>query len=67
MMTTGPEIFITLARSESELLLAESTYEHMKDTESHHLVHHSDLNCINCGCCGGLIAALLLMRVCNTV
>jgi hypothetical protein len=64
--TAGREKFVTLAGSEP--LLAEAAYELMKNIESnpvHHLAHHSDLNCVDRGRRGELVAALLLMKACD--
>ena len=64
--TAGREKFVTLAGSEP--LLAEAAYELMKGTKSnpvHYLAHHSDLNCVDRGRRGELVAALLLMGACD--
>jgi hypothetical protein len=61
--TAGRERFVTLAGSEP--LLAEAAYEIMNNTRSspvRHLAHHSDLNCVDRGRRGELVAALLIMR-----
>ena len=49
----------------SEPLLAEAAYELMKGTQTNpvrHLAQHPDLNCIDCGRCGELVATLLIMQ-----
>jgi hypothetical protein len=64
--TAGREKFITLAGSEP--LLAEAAYELMNRTSwspVQHLAHHSDLNCVDRGRRGELVAALLIMRACD--
>jgi hypothetical protein len=64
--TAGRDTLVTLAGSEP--LLAEAAYELMKGTQSnpvHHLAHHSDLNCVDRGRRGELVAALLIMRACD--
>src|SRR6266576_3305520 len=64
--TAGRDTLVTLAGSEP--LLAEAAYEYMKGTKSnpvHHLAHHSDLNCVDRGHRGELVAALLIMRACD--
>jgi hypothetical protein len=61
--TTGFEKLVTVAGSEP--LLAEAAYELMKGTQTnavHHLAHHSDLNCIDRGRRGELVAALIIMH-----
>ncbi|KAH9977426.1 hypothetical protein BJV74DRAFT_156499 [Russula compacta] len=66
MATTERETFVTLAGSEP--LLAEAAYELMKGTQSnpvHHLANHSDLNCVDRGRRGELVAALLIMGACD--
>ena len=65
-VTAGKDTLITLAGSEP--LLAEAAYEFMKATQSNpvrHLARHSDLNCVDRGCRGELVAALLVMRACD--
>ena len=52
----------------SEPLLAEATYELMKATQSNavwHFADHSDLNCVDHGRRGELVAALLVMQACD--
>ena len=64
--TAGRDMLITLAGSEP--LLAEAAYELMKGTRSnpvHHLANHRDLNCVDRGRRGELVAALLIMRACD--
>ncbi|KAF8492177.1 hypothetical protein F5888DRAFT_1806903 [Russula emetica] len=64
--TAGRDTLVTLAGSEP--LLAEAAYELMKGTEwnpVHHLAHHSDLNCVDRGRRGELVAALLIMQACD--
>jgi hypothetical protein len=64
--TAGREKFITLAGSEP--LLAEAAYLLMNGTQSnpvHHLAHHSDLNCVDRGRRGELVATLLIMQACD--
>jgi hypothetical protein len=64
--TAGRDTLVTLAGSEP--LLAEAAYELMKGTQSNpvaHLAHHSDLNCVDRGRRGELVAALLIMRACD--
>ena len=61
--TVGRDTLVTLAGSEP--LLAEAAYELMKATQSNpvrHLANHSDLNCVDRGRRGELVAALLIMR-----
>src|SRR6266852_1526343 len=61
--TAGLEKMITTTGSEP--LLAEAAYEHMKATGTSavcHLAKHSDLNCIDRGRRGELVAALLIMQ-----
>lgn len=61
--TAGLEKMITIPGSEP--LLAEAAYELMKSTKTSavcHLAGHSDLNCIDCGRRGELVAALLIMQ-----
>ncbi|KAF8330456.1 uncharacterized protein EI90DRAFT_3060807 [Cantharellus anzutake] len=61
--TAGFEELITIPGSEP--LLAEAAYELMRDTHRnavHHLANHSDLNCIDRGRRGELIATLLIMQ-----
>ena len=61
--TTGFEKVVTVAGSEP--LLAEAAYQLMKVTQTsavHHLAHHSDLNCIDRGRRGELVAALIIMH-----
>ena len=63
VMTTGFEELITLAGSEP--LLAEAAYELLTGTQMNavcHLAHHSDLNCIDRGRRGELVAALIVMH-----
>ena len=64
--TAGRDTLVTLAGSEP--LLAEAAYELMKGTQSNpvaHLAQHSDLNCVDRGRRGELVAALLIMRACD--
>jgi hypothetical protein len=64
--TAGSDTLVTLAGSEP--LLAEAAYELMKRTRSNpvaHLAHHPDLNCVDRGRRGELVAALLIMRACD--
>ena len=64
--TTERETFVTLAGSEP--LLAEAAYELMKGTQLNpvrHLASHSDLDCVDRGRRGELVAALLIMRACD--
>ncbi|KAF8492187.1 hypothetical protein F5888DRAFT_1619276, partial [Russula emetica] len=64
--TAGRDTLVTLAGSEP--ILAEAAYELMKGTQSnpvHHLAHHLDLNCVDRGRRGELVAALLIMRACD--
>ena len=64
--TAGRDTLVTL--SGSEPLLAEAAYELMKGTQSnpvHHLANHRDLNCVDRGRRGELVAALLIMRACD--
>ena len=64
--TAGRDTLVTLAGSEP--LLAEAAYELMRKTKSnpvHHLAHHSDLNCVDRGRRGELVAALLIMQACD--
>ena len=64
--SAGRDTLVTLAGSEP--LLAEAAYELMEGTQSnpvHHLAHHSDLNCVDRGRRGELVAALLIMRACD--
>jgi hypothetical protein len=61
--TTGFEKMITI--SGSEPLLAEAAYKLMKDTGTSavcHLAKHLDLNCIDRGRRGELVAVLLIMQ-----
>ncbi len=61
--TTGLEKMITIPGSEP--LLAEAAYELMKDTGTNavcHLARHPNLNCIDRGRRGELVAALLIMQ-----
>jgi hypothetical protein len=61
--TAGLEKMITIPGSEP--LLAEAAYEAMKSTGVNavrHLAIHSDLNCIDRGRRGELVAALLIMQ-----
>jgi hypothetical protein len=61
--TTGFEKMVTI--SGSEPLLAEAAYELMNGTRINavcHLARHADLNCIDRGRRGELIAALLIMQ-----
>jgi hypothetical protein len=61
--TAGLENMITIPGSEP--LLAEAAYELMKGTGTSavcHLAMHSDLNCIDRGRCGELVATLLIMQ-----
>ncbi|KAF8491845.1 hypothetical protein F5888DRAFT_1892004 [Russula emetica] len=61
--TAGLEKLITIPGSEP--LLAEAAYELMKGTRMNavrHLAKHSDLNCIDRGRRGELVAALLIMQ-----
>ena len=62
-MPTGFERLITVAGSEP--LLAEAANELVKGTQMnavHHLAHHPDLNCIDRGRRGELVAALIIMH-----
>ena len=62
-VTAGREKFITLAGSEP--LLAEAAYEVVKHSKSNpvwHLDRHSDLNCVDRGRRGELVATLLIMQ-----
>lgn len=62
-VTAGWEKFITLAGSEP--LLAEAAYELVNRSESNpmwHLDKHSDLNCVDRGHRGELVATLLIMQ-----
>jgi hypothetical protein len=64
--TAGRNTLVTVAGSEP--LLAEAAYELMKETGSnpvHHLANHSDLNCVDRGRRGELVATLLIMRACD--
>ena len=64
--TAGRDTLVTLAGSEP--LLAEAAYELMKGTQSnpvHYLANHSDLNCVDRGRRGEVVAALLIMRACD--
>ncbi len=66
--TAGLEKLITIPGSEP--LLAEAAYELMKATQTNavrHLAEHSDLNCIDRGRRGELVAALglLIMQACD--
>jgi hypothetical protein len=64
--TAGRDTLVTVAGSEP--LLAEAAYELMEGTQSNpvrHLANHSDLNCVNRGTRGELVAALLIMRACD--
>ena len=57
-----------MALAGSEPLLAEAAYELMKGTQLNpvrHLASHSDLNCVDRGRRGELVAALLIMRACD--
>ena len=61
--TTGFEKLVTLAGSEP--LLAEAAYDLINKTQTNavwHLAHHSDLNCIDRGRRGELVAALIVMH-----
>ena len=61
--TAGLEKMITIPGSEP--LLAEAAYELMKGTGTNavsHLARHSDLNCVDRGRRGELVAALLIMQ-----
>jgi hypothetical protein len=61
--TTGLEKIITIPGSEP--LLAEAAYELMKDTGTNavrRLAEHSDLNCIDRGRRGEMVATLLIMQ-----
>jgi hypothetical protein len=61
--TAGLEKMITIPGSEP--LLAEAAYELMKGTRTNavcHLAMHSDLNCIDRGRRGELVATLLIMQ-----
>jgi hypothetical protein len=65
-VTAGRDTLATLAGSEP--LLAEAAYELMKATQSNpvrHLANHSDLNCVDRGRRGELVATLLIMRACD--
>ena len=64
--TTERETFVTLAGSEP--LLAEAAYELMRGTQLNpvrYLASHSDLNCMDRGRRGELVAALLIMQACD--
>jgi hypothetical protein len=64
--TAGREKFITFAGSEP--LLAEAAYQLMNVAQSnpvHHLAHHPDLNCVDRGRRGELVATLLIMQACD--
>ena len=67
--TAGLEKMVTIPGSEP--LLAEAAYQLMKAREGVkksavcHLAMHSDLNCIDRGRCGELVAALLIMQACD--
>ena len=64
--TAGRDTLVTIAGSEP--LLAEAAYELMEGTQSnpvHHLANHADLNCVDRGRRGELVAALLVMRACD--
>ena len=64
--TAGRDTLVTLAGSEP--LLAEAAYELLKETQSnpvHHLANHSDLNCVDRGRRGELVASLLIMQACD--
>jgi hypothetical protein len=64
--TAGRDALVTIAGSEP--LLAEAAYELMEGTQSNpvrHLANHSDLNCVDRGRRGELVAALLIMRACD--
>ena len=61
--TAGLDRFITIAGSEP--ILAEAAYQIIEQTKSNpvqHLANHSDLNCIDRGRRGELVALLLIMR-----
>jgi hypothetical protein len=61
--TTGFETLVTIAASEP--LLAEAACHLMAGTRANpvrHLASNSDLNCVDCGQRGELVAALLIMR-----
>ncbi|KAI9454622.1 hypothetical protein F5148DRAFT_424620 [Russula earlei] len=61
--TVGLEKLVTMAGSEP--LLAEAAYDLMKETEMNavrHLANHSDLNCVDRGRRGELVATLLIMQ-----
>jgi hypothetical protein len=61
--TTGFEKLVTLAGSEP--LLAEAAYDLINNTQTDavwHLAHHSDLNCVDRGRRGELVAALIVMH-----
>jgi hypothetical protein len=62
-VTTGFEVLVTIAGSEP--LLAEAARELMSSTHANpvrHLANNSDLNCVDRGRRGELVAALLIMR-----
>ena len=63
--TSGLEKLITIPSSEP--ILAEASYELMKDGMNAvwHLAGHADLNCIDRGRRGELVAALLIMQACD--
>lgn len=61
--TVGWERFVTIDGSEP--LLAEAAYELMNGTQSnpvHHLANHPDLDCVDRGRRGELVATLLIMQ-----
>ncbi|KAI9512364.1 hypothetical protein F5148DRAFT_1008366 [Russula earlei] len=61
--TVGLEKLVTMAGSEP--LLAEAAYDLMKETRMNavrHLANHSDLNCVDRGRRGELVATLLIMQ-----
>lgn len=64
--TAGRDFLVTLAGSEP--LLAEAAYELMEGTRSNPvnlLANHSDLNCVDRGRRGELVAALIIMQACD--
>ncbi|SRR5216683_3851152 len=62
------ERLITIARSEP--LLAEAASQLMHESWTNlvcHLANHSDLNCVDCGWHGELVATLIIMQACDAV
>jgi hypothetical protein len=61
--TTGFDVYVTIAGSEP--LLAEAAFELIRGSEVssvRHLANHSDLNCVDRGRRGELVAALIIMQ-----